>query len=98
MAESLVCETQNLLLAVGCRWNPGPSRIFSNARLISFFLSALSRSSFCRVRASVCEAKLRPCVKAWSFNSILTTCSIIESRSLISKFTNSVFEYCFQSR
>ena len=58
MAEWLVIETQNLLIAVGHRSNPRPIRISANSRLSFFFLIALSRAAFCRVLANVCEASL----------------------------------------
>ena len=51
-------ETQILLIAVGRRSNPRPSRIFATSRLISIFLL---RAAFCRVLASVCEAKVCLC-------------------------------------
>ena len=45
MAEWLVCETQNLLIAVGRRSNPIPSQIFANSRLIPIFLVELFRAA-----------------------------------------------------
>ena len=57
MAEWLVRETQILLIAVGRRSNPRPSRISANSRLIFNFFIVLSTAAFCRVLASVCEAK-----------------------------------------
>ena len=63
MAEWLVRETQNLLIAVSRRSNARPNRIFANLKLISFFfLIELSRAAFCRVLASVYEANLHLCV------------------------------------
>ena len=47
-----------------CRADHRPSRIFANSVLISFWFIAISRAAFCRVLASVCEAKLRLCVWA----------------------------------
>ena len=55
-------ESQNLYIAVGRRSKPRPRRVFTNSRLISFFLIALSRAAFCRVLACVCEEKLCFCV------------------------------------
>ena len=47
MAEWLVRQTQNLLIAVGRISNPRPSLIFANSSLISvFFLIALFRAVF----------------------------------------------------
>ena len=37
MAECLVRETQNLLITVGRRSNPRPSRICANSRVVSIF-------------------------------------------------------------
>ena len=37
MAEWLESEIQNLVIAVGHRSNPEPSRIFANSMLISIF-------------------------------------------------------------
>ena len=45
MTEWLVDEIQTLLIAVGRRSNPGPSRVFANSRLISILI-ALSRAAF----------------------------------------------------
>ena len=52
MAEWLEHETQNLLIAVGRRSNPRPSRSFANSKVISIFI-AISRAAFCRVLASL---------------------------------------------
>ena len=60
MAEWLDREFQNLLIAVGRTSSPRSSRIFANLRLVSVFIViVLFRAAFCRVLASVCEAKLR---------------------------------------
>ena len=47
-----------LLIAVGRKSHPRPSRVFA----ICIFLIALSRAAFCPDLVSVCEAKLRLCV------------------------------------
>ena len=60
VAERLVLETQNLYKVVGRRLNPRPSRIVTNSRLFSILhLVELLLSIF----ASVCEMKLRLCLK-----------------------------------
>ena len=57
MSEKLVRGTQNLLIAVGHRSIPIPSRIFAYSRLFLFFLIALSIAAFYRVFASVKRRK-----------------------------------------
>ena len=60
MAEWLVIETQNLLIAVGHRSNPRPIRISANSRLSFFFL--LLFLELLSVVFLLMFAKLRFCV------------------------------------
>ena len=62
MAEWLVRETQNLLIAVDRIVDLG--RMFTTSRSVSIFilLQFLELAAFCRCLASVCETKLRLCV------------------------------------
>ena len=61
VAEWLVCVTLNLKVTGACS-NLKRRQKVANSRLIILFLIAYYEAAFCRVLASVCEAKLCLCV------------------------------------